>query len=233
MKFRAIAFLVMVLLLLVLMINLGFWQLRRYHFKQRLLSQYQQNIAAAPLQWQDFLLEKPLFSRVVVSGNYDNDKTLLLDNRWHNSVLGYEILTPFKIDDKYLLVNRGWIAAGDDRHYLPPIKTIVGEQTLQGYVVKPEKGFMIGDNIESPFEWPLRIQQIRMKSIAQATGLTFYPYVLRLLPETANPQPLIREWQLVTVTPERHLGYAIQWFAMSLTLVIVYLIFLRRNERGK
>lgn len=233
MKLRAIAFLVLVLLLLVLMINLGFWQLRRYHAKQALLDQYHRNIAAAPLQWKDFWLEKPLFSRVIVSGNYVNDKTVLLDNRWHNSVLGYEVLTPFKVGSQYLLVNRGWIEAGNDRQQRPLIKKIVGEQTLQGYVVKPEKGFMIGDNIESPEEWPLRIQQIRLKSIAQATGLNFYPYVLRLLPDTANPQSLIREWQLVTVTPERHLGYAIQWFAMSLTLIIVYLIFLRRNQRGK
>ena len=224
-------FFILVIILLLVMINLGFWQLRRYHEKQQLLAEYDRHIEAPTLVWQDFLLKKQNFRRVKLTGHYLKNKTLLLDNRWHNNQLGYEVLTPFKIDnqEKYLLVNRGWVAAPRSRQQQPNIKSLPSQQHLSGYVLKPAKpGFMLGENIEADKQWPLRIQQIKLSDIADVTQLNFYPYVLRLLPTDGNE--LIQDWRLVNITPARHLGYAIQWFLMSLTLIIVYLIFRCKNN---
>ncbi len=224
-------FFILVIILFMTMVGLGFWQLQRYHEKQQLLSTYHRNMKAPPLPWNQFLVTGGDFRRVTVTGHYLNCKTLLLDSRWHKSRLGYDLLTPFKVsgEDKVLLVNRGWVAAGRTRQDLPIIEVVSGKQTLNGYVLQPEKsGFMLGNTIESGNQPPLRIQQIDIKVIQQATDLDFYPYVLRLLPTDGNE--FLQDWQIVNVTPPRHLAYAIQWFVMSVVLVIAYFIFLRKGD---
>jgi len=220
----------------IVMIQLGFWQLRRYHEKQLVLQQYQQNLKQQPISWQTFLgVRDKIFRRVTVDGYYLNEKTLLLDNRWNNGKLGYEVLTPFKIrlGMKILLVNRGWVPAWPERSRLPEIEPVKGLQQLTGYIVKPPaQGFMLGKNIdETTLRWPIRIQQININEIAGVTQLLFYPYVLRL--DQANPSGFIRQWELVNITPARHFGYAIQWFLLSLVLLIGYLILWSRGKKDE
>ncbi len=232
MRYRVNGFFFLVVFLLLLMVSLGFWQLARYHDKKRLMDQYHRNITAPALDWQAFLVHKPVFQAVHLAGYYVGDKTLLLDNRWYHGRLGYEVLTPFKTveENKYLLVNRGWVPADKSRTVLPLINTPIGEQHLRGYVVIPsEKGFMLGENIESLERWPIRIQRIIIPDVSRVTGLVFYPYVLHLFPDN-QPVDFVREWQLVNVTPARHFAYAIQWFVMSLVLVVAYWVFVRRSR---
>lgn len=223
-------------LLEIVMFKLGFWQLRRYHEKQEILQTYQQKLKQHPISWQTFLaLRNKQFTRVKVEGFYINQKTLLLDNRWNNGKLGYEVLTPFKVrlGMKLLLVNRGWIAAPPLRSELPHLKNVDGMQQLSGYIMKPvAQGFMLGKNIEDKtLPWPLRIQQINMNEIADVTQVAFYPYILRLAPD--HPTGFIRDWPLVNMTPARHLGYAIQWFVLALVLIIAYLILMWHERKWK
>jgi surfeit locus 1 family protein len=57
-----------------------------------------------------------------------------------------------------------------------------------------------------------------MARIQAQLGGSLLPFVLRLSP--ASEQGYTREWQLRTgLTPERHLGYAVQWFALAAALL--------------
>lgn len=225
-QFKWIPFVVMITLLVV-MVNLGFWQIRRYYFKQDILLRYHHNVSQQPYSWYQFIKSSDKeFHNVKVEGFYLNHKTVLLDNRWHNKKIGYEVLTPFVVQDdsKVLLINRGWIPRGQDRSHLPEIKLITGWQTLQGYMIKPSvKRFILGNNIEQYKSWPVRIQYINLHQIENAIDRPMHSYVLRLAPGTSSG--FVRQWKLVAINPSKHMGYAVQWFAMSLALVIAYLFF--------
>jgi len=52
-----------------------------------------------------------------------------------------------------------------------------------------------------------------------------------LLLDAAEPDGYLRDWRASDFGPERHLGYAFQWFALAVTLVILYLAWsFRKSE---
>src|SRR5258708_200800 len=71
--------------------------------------------------------------RVVARGTYVGAATLFLDNKLHAGTAGYEVLTPLKLESAslHVLVDRGWIAAGDRRR-LPDVPTAKGVQVVEG-----------------------------------------------------------------------------------------------------
>jgi len=62
--------------------------------------------------------------RVVAKGTFVARDTFFLDNKIMHGVAGYQILTPLRTESGgvHVLVNRGWIAAGD-RSRLPSVPT--------------------------------------------------------------------------------------------------------------
>jgi len=218
---------IITLIMLVVMVFLGFWQLHRYSFKKDLLSRHQKNRAQQLHSWHQFKeAGQKEFFRIKVRGTYLNQKSVLLDNRRHKDKIGYEVITPLQVigEKKLLLVNRGWISRGKSRNDLPKLEAIMGVQAVQGYINKPSSPrFMLGKNIENQHQWPLRMQYLNFKQLALVIDKPIYPYVLRLAPNASSG--FARQWVLVVSQPSRHLGYAIQWFLMSLALMVAYFYF--------
>lgn len=220
-------FSIVALLVFWLLVSLGFWQLHRYHDKQVILKAYHVGLHTAPLTLVELeKQENKAFQRLDIQGRYLNDKTILLDNRWHEHQLGYEILTPVKIagENKALLVNRGWVPAPAERTTLPSVLPAQPVGDILGYVhvVNPNT-FILGKNISDPTQRPLRIQKIDIQELQKIMGVKLYPFVLRLDSKQSNG--FVRQWAVVNVMPERHLGYAVQWFVMSFVLVLAFLGF--------
>jgi surfeit locus 1 family protein len=153
-----------------------------------------------------------------------------LQNRPYKERMGFEVITPLKIgDDKLLLlVDRGWVA-GDQTP--PAVKAVVDEQQISGEIkLLNEHQFILGKNILNASDSPLLMQKMDVKELENVTHLAFYPYLLRL---SANePNGFIRDWIITAVQPERHLGYAVQWFAMALTLLIACFCFCCKKLEG-
>ncbi len=62
------------------------------------------------------------FRRIAVSGRFEPSRQFLLDNRSHAGKPGYEVLTPFVLDDgQRILVNRGWVPFRGYRDQLPDV----------------------------------------------------------------------------------------------------------------
>lgn len=49
----------------------------------------------------------------------------------------------------------------------------------------------------------------------------------------AGPATYETQWPVVAMGPEKHLGYAVQWFAMALALLGLYLYLGWHNAREK
>jgi len=81
-------------------------------------------------------IDDVLLRRVEVRGEYAPRFTVFVDNQIHQHRPGFHVATPLRISgsQRYVLVNRGWVASPQDRS-MPQIRTPAGEQVVQGVAV--------------------------------------------------------------------------------------------------
>jgi cytochrome oxidase assembly protein ShyY1 len=203
--------------LLPCLLALGVWQWHRADEKRLVQQQYAELQQRAPVDAA--LLPNPPanYTRVMLQGHYDNSRNWLLDNRVLNGRVGFEVLTPFvSVHGSVVLVNRGWIIGDPARRVLPAIPSIDGQVTLSGHVYRPEIKAQIGG--EQTAAWPRVIEQIDFAQIDNMLP----PWTLRLdATATGALQP---EWPVVTGSPEKHVAYAVQWFAMAMVLLLMWVL---------
>jgi len=77
-------------------------------------------------------------------------------------------------------------------------------------------------------DWPQLINQVDAAALWQRLGRGGLPLELRLEPGSAAYDT---DWPVVAMGPERHLGYAVQWFAMAVALCALYLYLGIRQAR--
>lgn len=211
----------LVLLLLPLLLSLGFWQLDRADEKTALQSLFSQRQAAGPVTFGALSTIADLrYQPVTLRGSYLNEKSFFLDNRMNKGSFGYEIITPFQpVGAKSLvLVNRGWVKGDVSRRSLPDIDSIIGEVDLSGEVYVPQGVPMrlgVDDNVGGTGV----VQSIDIDELSPFFPNQLFPYVVRL--SLGNPGSYQPNWVVVNLQPEKHIGYAVQWFAMSITLLII------------
>jgi len=210
-----------------ILIHLGFWQLDRAQQKIDLKTQFQERAKASFLKVSD--LEKDQqdlrYYPIKLSGHLDNQHHILLDNKMYKHRVGYQVLTPLitQQTNKIILLNRGWIPRGADRNRLPKIEPVTDEVTVSGKVYLPsKKTYVLSNQLENIHQWPLRVQKIDFKQIAKALNKTVLPYVVLL--DKDQRYGFVRDWQPITTKPQKHQAYAFQWFALALTLLVIYLV---------
>lgn len=222
-----IGFFVACLILCGLFYSLGVWQLHRYYFKKNLLDTYQSHLSLAPQPLLNLTgtMDSWQFKNVTVAGHYLNVFTMLLQNQFYKDQIGYDVLTPLEIpgSKKLLLVDRGWLRKPEKTVPLT-IPQVNSEQHIVGYIkLLTPYSFILGKNILDTNASPLMMQRIDTTEMSQILHREFYPFVLRL--SASQPYGFVRDWTISTVLPERHMGYAIQWFAMACVLMLAYLGF--------
>lgn len=222
------------LVAIAILLALGFWQLDRAHQKQQYLQSYQQNQQLPPLSLaqvpQDYASAR--FQRVSVRGSWDAQHQFFLENQRYQKQEGYFVITPLRIQgsNTVLLVNRGWVPLGAQRSQLPTLPPVSGTITIIGLLqLFPSKHFVL-KTINDP-NWPSRIQKLDPSELAEKLHTSIYPYYLLLLPD--QQQGFVRDWQISVAGPEKHWGYAFQWFALAVTLFIMWILILRKKRHSR
>ena len=212
------------LLLLPGLIALGFWQLDRAEQKRALntLFEQKQRSPALPLQSLDINADLR-YQPVTLSGYFISDKHYLLDNKIYQGRVGYELISVFKPTEyqSLVLINRGWIAGDPARQKLPKIEPLTEPLQLKGEVYVP-LGEMIVLAKTAEKDWPRVIQQLDTKRISNQLQHPVFPYTIRL--SEGQPGVKQRNWPVVNIQPAKHTGYAVQWFAMALTVVFIIIL---------
>lgn len=209
---------------IALTVSLGNWQSRRAEeklaFGRELDDAAQRAVLALPPQ--PVAAHDYEFHGISARGEYSARHTILLDNKVMRGNAGYQVLTPLRIagGDTYVLVNRGWVAAGPRRDVLPQVRTPAGTETVKGIAIVPSSHILeLGEKTEEGIVW----QNLVLARYAKWSGLKLQPVVLQQTSDTADG--LVRIWDRPDTGVDKHRGYAFQWYALAATILISYVAF--------
>ncbi|MCP8462580.1 SURF1 family protein [Pseudomonas sp. ZM23] len=215
-----------VLALLPVLIALGCWQLSRASEKRTLLAAAEAQRQLDPISAAELARLPPRsYVRVRLQGRLDAEHSVLLDNRTRNGQAGVEVLQPFfdRVGHQWLLVNRGWVA-WPDRRVPPQIETPIHDLLLDAWTYVPPTA-----GPTAPVAgWPRLVTQVDAPFLWDQLGREGSPLEIRLEPGDAA---FDTDWPIVAMPPERHIGYAVQWFALAIALSGLYLYLGIRRAR--
>jgi surfeit locus 1 family protein len=208
--------------MIVLTAALGDWQLNRAAYKAELQTRLaqQQRQPAVTIGGERIEAAALDYHPVHVRGVFDAAHTVLVDNRVHQGVVGYWVVSPLKIagSERYVLVKRGWIAAGPDRKHLPGIATPSQEVEIEGIALPANPPvFELSRETVAGKIW----QNITVDRYREQYGLDLQPLIVQQRSDT--PDGLARDWTAPTFGIERHRAYAFQWFSLALVILILYI----------
>lgn len=212
-------------LLFPALVSLGFWQLDRADQKQKILDQQQRNRALPALHKVPEDESQDLqYRNAALLGELDESRRILLDNRVRHGLPGYEVFELLRIEQSEfrVLVNRGWVPAALDRSVLPELNSPGGERVFRGHFYRTlSGGLQLEDGVQEVTDGPVRLGWITTRRAAKLFGEPVFAWQLRL--DVDSPGALETGWASVAVSPEKHVGYAVQWFSMAVVLVILTL----------
>jgi len=237
MKFKIVPTLVY-LCLLPMLIALGMWQLDRSEQKRAFLKEQERALATETLHLSTAIehnTEALRYRNVEVTGRYDVAHQFLIDNQISDGKAGYFVLTPFILtgETKAVLVNRGWIPLNQNRSILPDLQINKAEAIIAGRINHfPSVGIKLA-GAEIPTEgWPSVVQVVDSDVLAKKLGYSLFQFQIELAKKL--PDGYKREWHTSTIMqPEQHTAYAIQWFALALTLTILFIWYSFKNNDAK
>jgi len=218
---------------------LGFWQLDRADQKQQLLAQYeagQQTELDLTATDNNSARADSLsrYQRVRVSGHYDPAHQILLDNMpSHTGRPGFRVLTPMQTSAGWLLVDRGWLPLGATRAELPNISVSDAERNITGMLdALPKAGITLESApIAADAPWPRVLSFPTHADLERQLGHKLIPNALLLDP--SHPDGYERVWEAhLGFKPERHIGYAVQWFAFAAVAVIIFILLGFRTKKA-
>jgi surfeit locus 1 family protein len=235
---------VICLVIIVVFVNLGFWQLRRLHDRREHNTLVSGRMVAAAVDIRT--LEGPgtdpdpaalEYRRVQLAGRWLEGSTVLIRSRALNQAPGFHVLgTLVLADGSAVVVNRGFtpLGTGDPDVVIPVVEPTSATAALEGVLRRSETKGWIGptDPADGVLNVLNRIDVERIQK--QEPSVVLAPlFVQQVLPRQA-------EGALPTVLPlpdssneGPHLNYAGQWFLSALVGIIGWPLLLRKVSRER
>ncbi len=220
---------IMSLATLILFLSLGTWQMGRGNVKSDIeKASEQDDVGYMEVRLPLENLVDWRYKKIKLTGVYDSSKQFLLDNQVRNRATGYNVLTPLYINDQsaWVLVDRGWIPQTSGREQLPNVDVNSGNDfSVSGNVYVPyDKAYSLGGIADGEDHgWPRRIQFVDYQLLSDRLGVTLQPFTLRL--DVNEKYGYQRDWTENNITSQKHYGYAFQWYAMALALVVLWWLY--------
>lgn len=240
------------LVLMPVMVRLGFWQLHRHEHRVANNHLISAALKAAPVPVESVtspgfqVPHSDLYKTVTARGRYDTAHEVVArhrtagnsgsdDSSGGGEQVGYHVITPLILDDgRAVLVNRGWIAPGDDPTAFPKITPPPsGEVTVTGRLRPDETSSATGIRNRSglPDRQIMLISGTQVKDAGHlgAQVLGGYLELVSTSPKPGRGQPgLVPEPDHRSIGP--HMAYAIQWWLFTAMVPVGWVVLLRRQR---
>lgn len=231
-------------LAMALFCSLGFWQLDRGKQKQAMLDQSQGVLAARkalPLRAAADPARAEGYDWAQGQGRFLGKPAVLLDNQTSEGRSGVRVYRVFQSGVPQgdaaatppVLVELGWLPLPGDRT-LPRIESFATTTQVAGLLAPPPSAGLAAAVVSPQADGTLLATSLDHAGLATALKLpTLAPRVLRLDP--ALKVGYLRDLNILpnTLPPERHLGYAVQWFGLALAVLITALVLTLRKRRRR
>ncbi|MEA1889555.1 MAG: SURF1 family protein [Pseudomonadota bacterium] len=214
--------------------SLGQWQLSRANYKDNLQQKIaeRQNMPPIGFKQLPYDMSDREYLPVSFEGQYDTEHSILLDNRVVDSVVGYEVFTPFRMaNDITVMVNRGFVPLGKYRKDLPQFGTPEEVVVINGLMEKtPSSGLILSKNLQQNDQWPVVLQYIDLAELETMIGAGLMKMIVRLA--ESGPGGLKYHQPVVNLNSAKNNGYAFQWFAMMSAILSLYFV-VNTKKRSK
>ena len=210
-------FSVFVYFIILILLSLGFWQIYRLNWKLELIEQIENSLKNDPVELS--IIEKKNYLRIKTSGDIDFDKQIYLYNLNDAGKPGFEVINPIKIGDENYLVNRGWIPF--EKKDLPEINLVDQNQIVGTLMLQTKPSTFKPENDIKKNYW----FTLDREDILKFTGRNFSEYVIYLNGDYKIPKPRV----ITAKISNNHKKYAITWFSMAISILLIYLYFRKKN----
>ena len=210
-------FSVFIIFFILVFIGLGTWQIIRLNWKNNLILEIENSLKNPPVELAQS--NKENFLKIKTSGTIDFDKQIYLYNLNESGTPGFEVINPIVIEDENYLINRGWIPfekKGTQEINVFDQKNIIGTLKLQG-----RKNIFKPDNDLDENYW----FSLNREDILKFTGKNFSKYIIYLDGNYQFPKPK----KITANISNNHQKYAITWFSLALSILLLYLYFRKKN----
>ena len=210
-------FSVFIIFFIFVFIALGSWQIIRLNWKNNLILEIENSLKNPPVELSKS--NKENFLRIKTSGTIDFEKQIYLYNLNDSGTPGFEVINPILIENENYLINRGWIPFEKKDTLEINIfdqNDITGTLKTQGRknIFKPE------NDIEENYWFSLN-----REDILQFTGKEFSKYIIYLDGNYQFPRPK----KITANISNNHKKYAMTWFSLAISILLLYLYFRKKN----
>lgn len=229
---------VLVVVLAVVMVGLGVWQLRRLDERRDHNALLASRSAAPTVALDDLLVDDgpdgAEFRWATATGTFDAGREVLVRGRALSGHAGFDVLTPLRTaDGGAVVVNRGWVPmAVGERWPAPEAAPPVGEVEVTGLVRASQQRQGLG--VADPSEGTLTtVARADLDRLGEQLPYAVRPVVLQVTSTADTPrfEPLPAAHLLPDLGEGSHLSYAVQWFAFSATVMVGWAALLRHTAR--
>ncbi|WP_167480670.1 SURF1 family protein [Mesorhizobium waimense] len=228
------------LVVFVILLALGTWQLQRLHWKEGLLQTIDQRTHSAPrplaeVESQFASSGDVDYTPVTVSGTFLHHGERHFYSTWDGAA-GFDVITPLRLDGgRFVLINRGFVPYDLKDAAKRPQGQVAGKVTLTGLARNPllaKPSMMLPDNDiqKNIFYWKDRDAMAASANLPTAAVLV--PFFIDA-DKTPNPGGLPVGGVTIIDLPNSHLQYAFTWYGLAAALAGVLLFRLRRPAKAE
>ena len=210
-------FSVFIIFFISVFIALGAWQLIRLGWKNNLILEIENSLKNPPVELTQS--NKVNYLKIKTSGSVDFEKQIYLYNLNDTGTPGFEVLNPISINGENYLLNRGWIPF--EKKDTPEINIIDQTNIIGTIKIQGRKNIFKPDNDLKENYW----FSLNREDILKFTGKKFSKYIIYLDGNYQLPRPKI----ITANISNNHKKYAITWFSLAISILLLYLYFRKKN----